>query len=145
MITLLRYSTKKWENNSIRNPLYIIFTNVSYNVRTLTECESKMYHYNYFSNHLTCYFRPYPTIQSTVQHDFNIVYIECIPWNLNTCTHRWASVGVFIAIIRLKGTTRVGRECPPKSWYASECGLPVRDTHTRPSIIVRLTSGSWRG
>lgn len=82
----------------------------------------------------------YPTIQSTV-HDFNIVYIE-VPWNLNTCTYRGASVGVFIAIIRLKGTTRAGRECPPKSWYASECGLPVRDTQTRPSIIVRLTSGS---
>ena len=35
-------------------------------------------------------------------------------------------VGVFIAVIRLKGTTRAGRECPPKSCYASECALPAR-------------------
>lgn len=49
--------------------------------------------------------------------------------------HRGApSVGVFIAIIRLKGTTRAGRECPPKSRYASECGLPVRDILTRGRV-----------
>lgn len=60
-----------------------------------------------------------------------LIYIQRL-WNRNTCIHWNTSVGVFIAVIRLKGTTRAGRECPLKSCYASECGYlcaSVRYSH----------------
>lgn len=69
-----RYYTKKWENNSIRNALYIIYT--PFHVWTLTECEPKMYHYNYFSNHLTCYFRLRSTLQYNQQYTTLILCIS---------------------------------------------------------------------